>query len=167
MVLRPFAALLLATGACAVRAADVANSMSLIGPNALLTEGTEAMMAEQWRRGIDLLEQGVKLAVASVDQAAAFSNLCAGYVALRDYDRALENCDRALAIDPENWRTYNNRAGALLGKGRLDEALHDVDYGLALNPEGAMLLKMNSLVRAQLKSLYTPRRPAAEAASQS
>lgn len=145
--------------AASVRA-DEAMSSTVIGPNALLTEGTEAMVAERWRQGVELLEAGIKVASDPDQRAAAYSNLCAGYIALGDYDRALINCDAALKIDTNNWRTYNNRAGALLGKGRLDEALHDVEAGLALNPEGSVLHKMDSLVRTRLKNLYAPRRPA-------
>ncbi len=139
--------------------ADEAMSATVIGPNVLLTEGTAAMVGEHWRQGVELIEEGIKRVSDPDQRAAAYSNLCAGYIALGDYDRALINCDAALKIDTNNWRTYNNRAGALLGKGRLDEALHAVEAGLALNPEGAVLHKMDSLVRTRLKNLYAPRHP--------
>jgi tetratricopeptide (TPR) repeat protein len=162
-----FAALLFALTALGARAGDAGNSTTILGPSMLLTQGTEAMIAEQWQRGVELIERGLKETADVSERAAGYSNLCAGYIALRDYDRALANCDEALKLDTRNWRTYNNRAGALMGKGRLDEALHDVEYGLALNPEGQILLKMDSLVRARLKSLYEPVRPARDAATQS
>ena len=167
MAPRPLPALLFALAALGARAGDSGNSATVIGPSMLLTRGTEAMIAEQWQRGVELIEQGLKETFDATERAAAYSNLCAGYIALHDYDRALANCDEALKLDTNNWRTYNNRAGALMGKGRLDEALHDVEYGLALNPEGQTLLKMDSLVRARLKSLYEPRRPAHGATTQS
>ncbi|HZF16215.1 MAG TPA: tetratricopeptide repeat protein [Steroidobacteraceae bacterium] len=155
-----FLGLLATLVATAAVRADEVNSATVIGPNTLLTQGTEAMVFEHWQQGVELLEAGIKYATDPDQRAAAYSNLCAGYIALGDYDRALINCDAALKINSNNWRTYNNRAGALLGKGRLDEALNDVASGLALNPEGAILLKMDSLVRTRLKSLYAPRRPA-------
>jgi tetratricopeptide (TPR) repeat protein len=167
MALRLFAALLFALAALGAGADGSGGSSTIIGPSTLLTEGTEAMIAEQWQRGVELIERGLTQTADVTERAAALSNLCAGYIALRDYDRALVNCDAALKLDANNWRTYNNRAGALMGKGRLDEALHDVEYGLALNPEGRTLLKMDSLVRARLKSLYEPVRPARDAAKQS
>lgn len=167
MALRPFAALLFGLFSLGARAGDSGNSTTILGPSLLLTQGTEAMYAEHWRRGVELIERGLKETADPAHRAAAYSNLCAGYIALHDYDRALANCDEALKLDTNNWRTYNNRAGALMGKGRLDEALHDVAYGLALNPEGQTLLKMDSLVRAQLKHLYQPTPPAGGAATQS
>jgi len=167
MALRPLAALLFALAAPGARADDSGHNAMVIGPSMLLTQGTEAMYAAQWRRGVEFIERGLKETADVSERAAAYSNLCAGYIALHDYDRALANCDEALKLDTGNWRTYNNRAGALMGKGRLDEALHDVAYGLALNPEGQTLLKMDSLVRAQLKNLYEPARPARGAAAQS
>lgn len=151
-------ALLAALASAAAAAGEPAMSATVIGPNSLLTEGTDAMLAERWQRGIELLEEGLKSSSDASERAAALSNLCAGYVALGDYDRALESCDAALKLDAGNWRTYNNRAGALLGKGRLDEALHDVEAGLALDPIGVTLRKMETLVRTRLKNLYEPHR---------
>ena len=150
--------LLAALASAAAAAGEPAMSVTVIGPSNLLTEGTDAMLAERWQRGIELLEEGLKSSSDTSERAAALSNLCAGYVALGDYDRALESCDEALKLDSGNWRTYNNRAGALMGKGRLDEALHDVEAGLALNPIGVTLQKMETLVRARLKNLYEPHR---------
>lgn len=40
------------------------------------------------------------------------ANLCAGYVAIKKYERALENCDQSLAIVARNWRAWQNRAAA-------------------------------------------------------
>jgi tetratricopeptide (TPR) repeat protein len=150
--------LLAALASAAAAAGESAMSVTVIGPNNLLTEGTDAMLAARWQQGIELLEEGLKSSSDTSERAAALSNLCAGYVALGDYDRALESCDEALKLDAGNWRTYNNRAGALMGKGRLDEALHDVEAGLALNPIGVTLQKMETLVRARLQNLYAPHR---------
>jgi tetratricopeptide (TPR) repeat protein len=151
-------ALLVALASGAVAADEAAMSTTIIGPNSLLTEGTDALLAERWQKGVELLEEGLKSSGDTYERAAALSNLCAGYVALGDYDRALESCDESLKLDANNWKTYNNRAGALLGKGRLDEALHDVEAGLALDPMGNTLLKMEALVRTRLKHLYEPHR---------
>jgi tetratricopeptide (TPR) repeat protein len=139
-------------------AADDATSATVIGPNAAITEGVEAMLGRRWLRGIELTEQGLASLASPTDRAAAYSNLCAAYVALRDFDRALEECNAALKLDSGNWRTYNNRAGALVGKGRLDEALHDVEAGLALAPAAGTLRQTEAIVRDELKRLYTPRR---------
>jgi tetratricopeptide (TPR) repeat protein len=143
---------------CIAGAGDEGMSTTVIGPNPLLSEGTEAMLAARWQQGIELIERGLQTSSDAGQRAAAYSNLCAGYIALGDYDRALMNCDEALKLDANNWRTYNNRAGALLGKGRLDEALHDVEAGLALDPVAATLRKTETIVRSRLKSLYEPHR---------
>jgi tetratricopeptide (TPR) repeat protein len=139
-------------------AADEANSATVIGRSASISDGVEAMLAQHWLQGIQLTEQGLPSLSSASDRAAAFSNLCAAYVALRDFDRALTYCDEALQLDNGNWRTYNNRAGALIGKGRLDEALHDVESGLALDPVAPTLRKTETIVRDELKKLYGPRR---------
>jgi len=144
-------------------AADDPVSATVLGPNAAITEGVEAMLGRRWLRGIELTEQGLASLASPSDRAAAFSNLCAAYVALRDFDRALEECDQALKLDTGNWRTYNNRAGALIGKGRLDEALHDVEAGLALDPAAGTLRQTETIVRNELKRLYEPQHAPASA----
>jgi len=149
---------LAATWSGVAAADDEAMSATIIGSNPLLSEGTAALMAERWQHGIELIERGLTSTGDSGDRAAAYSNLCAGYVALRDYDRALMDCDAALELDAGNWRTYNNRAAALLGKDRLDEALHDVETGLALDPEAATLHTTERIVRNRLQRLYEPHR---------
>jgi tetratricopeptide (TPR) repeat protein len=146
-------------------AADEAMGSTIIGSDPLLSEGTAALLAERWQQGIELIERGLAGAGDAGERAAAYSNLCAGYVAIRDFDRALLDCDAALELDAGNWRTYNNRAAALVGKGRLDEALHAVETGLALDPQAATLRTTESIVRSRLKRLYEPdrKRPGAPA----
>ena len=163
-VLLPAVAFLtIAFGATFSRAADEAMSATVIGSNPFLTDGVEAMLAAHWQKGIELTERGLQMPLAATDKAAAYSNLCAAYVALGDYDRALMNCDESLKLDTGNWRAYNNRAGALLGKGRFDEALHDVQTGLALDPAATTLRKTETIVRDRLKRLYQPHRNPANA----
>jgi tetratricopeptide (TPR) repeat protein len=160
------AVLALAAAWSGVASADEeAMSATIIGSNPLLSEGTAALMVERWQQGIELIERGLASTADTGDRAAAYSNLCAAHVALRDYDRALMDCDAALKLDAANWRTYNNRAAALLGKDRLDEALHDVETGLALDPEAATLRTTEKIVRNRLQRLYEPHRRRSSAAT--
>jgi tetratricopeptide (TPR) repeat protein len=137
------------TALCSSAAAETpaTGSNTVIGPNVLLSDGAEALMKGQWERGIELTKMGLAFAVGQEDRAAAYANLCAGYGALKQYQRALENCDQSLAITQENWRAWQNRAAANLGLGKIEESLRDIQRGLQLNPDSDALQKTLAIAR--------------------
>ena len=126
-------------------------SYSGTGTYTLAADGAQALMNGDWERGVQLTEMGIGTAVSQQDRAAALANLCAGYAALKKYERALENCDRSIAIDEENWRAWQNRAAANLGLGRIEESLKDIQRGLRLNPESQDLQKTLAIARGYEK----------------
>ncbi len=121
-------------------------SLTVIGGNELLQQGAEALRLGDYQRGIDLTLEGLKRPNQQRDVAAALSNLCAGFIALRQFEVALKNCNEALAINDTNWRTWNNRAAAHLGRGMYDAALQDVESGLVHAPQSATLKKTRAIV---------------------
>jgi tetratricopeptide (TPR) repeat protein len=124
-----------------------AQSATVIGPlNPLLTDGTAALEAGHYEEGVRLTLAGLEQPNSAKDQAAAHSNICAGYVALKRFDEALEHCNRALELDSTNWRTYNNRAAVFVGMGKLDLAMTDVNAGLELAPDSETLHKSKQVV---------------------
>ena len=130
---------------------QAANSSTVIGPNVLLADGAQALLAGDWELGVQLTQMGLGTAVSQQDRPAAYANLCAGYTALKDYKRALENCDQSIAISEDNWRAWQNRAAANLGLGRIDESLKDIQRGLQLNPDSQDLQKTLAIARGYEK----------------
>lgn len=124
---------------------------TVIGPNAMLSDGASAMLNGQWERGIQLTQLGLSSTIAPEDRAAALANLCAGFTALKKFQRALENCDQSIAISDSNWRTWQNRAAANLGLGKIEESLRDVLRGLQLNPDSKDLQKTLAIARGHEK----------------
>jgi tetratricopeptide (TPR) repeat protein len=127
--------------------ASGANTNTVIGPNVMLSDGATALMNGQWERGIQLTQLGLSGAISPGDRAAAFANLCAGYAALKRFERALENCNQSLALNEQNWRAWQNRAATYLGLGKVDESMRDIQRGLQLNPDSQDLQKTLALVR--------------------
>lgn|GEM_PF-1189941 len=55
-----------------------------------------------------------------------------------EFDAAIADYDRALALEPDNALTYINRGVARSGKGDLDAAMADYDRAIALAPDNAL-----------------------------
>lgn len=137
----------------------VAQSTTVIGPpNQLLTDGTAALQAGRYAEGLRLTLAGLEWSNNPTDQAAAHSNICAGYAALKRWDDALTHCNRALELDRTNWRTYNNRAAALVGLKQFELAMTDVNAGLELAPNATILLKSREVVKEHHQAAQRDRR---------
>jgi tetratricopeptide (TPR) repeat protein len=52
-------------------------------------------------------------------------------------DKAIEDYDRAIALDPSYYEAYNNRGTAFLKAGLFDKAIADFDRTISINPEHA------------------------------
>lgn len=135
----------------AVAESQEARSNTVLGANVMLSDGATALQNGDWERGIQLTQMGLSTAVSQEDRAAAFANLCAGFAALKKYQRALENCDQSLAIFEGNWRAWQNRAAAHLGMGKIEDSLRDVQRGLQLNPDSEALQKTLAIARGYEK----------------
>jgi tetratricopeptide (TPR) repeat protein len=126
-------------------------SRTVLGHNAMLADGSLALMNRQWERGIDLTLMGLKEPVSNEDRAAGYANLCAAYIALKQYERAIENCDQSIAIANTNWRAWQNRAAANLQLGRIDDSMRDIERGLAINPDAPELQQTLAIAREREK----------------
>jgi tetratricopeptide (TPR) repeat protein len=137
------AAALAATGVVwAVDPPPANQSATVVGPtNPQLADGAMALDAGRVEEGIRLTLEGLKFPVESHDKAAGYSNLCAGYAMLKQWDEALQHCNTSLSLDANNWRTFNNRAAVYVGKGQYDRAMADLRAGLEIAPNSRTLLE--------------------------
>ena len=126
----------------------VNQSATIVGPsNPQLADGATALDAGRVEEGIRLTLEGLKIPAESHDKAAGYSNLCAGYAMLKQWDEALQHCNTALSIDPYNWRSFNNRAAVYVGKGQYDHAMTDLRAGLEIAPTSRTLLESLRIVQ--------------------
>lgn len=116
-------------------------SMTILGPgNPQLAAGATELERGNIQEGIRLTLEGLRVPSDNREKAAGHSNLCAGYALLKRWDEALKHCNAALAIDNANWRTFNNRAAVMVGKGDYDLAITDIRTGLEIAPNSSTLL---------------------------
>jgi tetratricopeptide (TPR) repeat protein len=128
-------------------AQHTSSSNTVIGANAMLSEGAAALLSGNWQRGLELTQIGLGQAVSQEDRAAGLANMCAGHAALRQFAKGLEYCNQSLAISDDNWRTWQNRAACYLGLGRIEESLRDLQRGLEINPDSDALQKTLAIAR--------------------
>lgn len=86
--------------------------------------------------------------VADPNNLYALVNFCALLDKRQDYDKAIEMCDRAIAVDPRSPDASLLLGDALLGKGRINEAMSQYKKGLEIAPESEMLKERLARVEA-------------------
>jgi tetratricopeptide (TPR) repeat protein len=136
------------------------SSTTVIGANELLSAGAEELQRGNFQQGVDLTLAGLERPNAPQDRAAGLANLCAGYVGLRQYELALAKCSESIELNSANWRTWNNRAAAYMGKGMVEAALSDVQTGLQLSPQSGTLKKTKQIVLERKRVREDQRRKA-------
>jgi tetratricopeptide (TPR) repeat protein len=85
-------------------------------------------------------DRGIRGCTAVIErkpQAAAYINRGAAYNNKGDYDRAIADFAKAIALDPKAAIAYYNRGNAYNGKGDYDRAIADYTKAIALDPQDA------------------------------
>ncbi len=116
------------------------SNTTVLGPsNPNLKYGADALLSGDTDEGIRLTLMGLEFARGARERQTAKSNLCAGYLMLREYDTALAYCNEVLAENDEHWRSYSNRALIYVKLGRFDDAERDLEKGEAIRPSSRTL----------------------------
>jgi len=140
--------LFLCSGLVSIQAAEPVHR-TIFGLDPALQDGAFALRMGNYEEGLSLTLAGLDSVVTRRNKVNALSNLCAGYVGIEEFVKALEYCDQALELNDRNWHAYNNRALALLGIGLVVAARDDLEKGFALNPDSATLAKVARMVNEQ------------------
>src|SRR5262245_36978066 len=115
--------------------AALAQTATILGnTNQQLADGSAALASGRYEEGIRLSLAGLEVPNNTADEAAAHSNICAGYAALKRWSKALPHCNRSIELDRGNWRTFNNRAAVFVGLKLYELAITDVNTGLTIAP---------------------------------
>ncbi len=116
------------------------SNTTVIGPsNPDLKYGADALLAGDVDEGVRLTLMGLEFARSARERQTAKSNLCAGYLMLREYDMALAYCNEVLGENDRHWRAYSNRALIYVKLGRFEDAERDLEKGEAISPSSRTL----------------------------
>ncbi len=113
----------------------------------LISLGAQALEAGKIKEGIELTQQGLARRPGARATAIGLANLCAGFALLKRWDEALTPCNRAISLDPLQWRPYNNRAAVFSARAQYDLAMADVERGLTLAPDSPELQRSLQAIR--------------------
>jgi len=132
-------------------------STSVIGGDTALAAGAQALQGGDYANGIALTLVGLEVETSRLKRASGFSNLCAGYTALRDFDAAVIACDAAVSLNDKSWRVFNNRALALAGLGRHHEARLDLRAATERAPDSPTVARTRSWIDARAPQVLIAR----------
>jgi tetratricopeptide (TPR) repeat protein len=85
-----------------------------------------------WKDGFTLWSEVIAIEPEKIP--LAYNNRGLALYSKGQLDRAIEDFDRAVILDPYSYKAYLNRGAAFVAKGRLDRAAADFDKAIALNP---------------------------------
>lgn len=88
-----------------------------------------------WQDSLTLWSHAIRIFPDS--DLPAYLNLCSAYLEAGDYKQALENCDKAIKIDPKDPNTYINRGLVYDSLGEYQLAIADYNKAIDLNPQDA------------------------------
>lgn len=138
----------LVAGAADEHTGGDAGARTVIGEkNPQLAEGARRLLAGDAEEGVRLTRLGMDVATSARERHAGFSNLCAGYLRLEQYDVALGYCNEAIDINPGSWRALSNRALAYIRLERYDEAQADLDRAEEIAPNAGTLARVRAMWR--------------------
>mmetsp|Transcript_15748 Transcript_15748/g.25114 ORF Transcript_15748/g.25114 Transcript_15748/m.25114 type:complete len:177 (+) Transcript_15748:40-570(+) len=108
--------------------------------------GNIAFKAQEWATAVGRYREGLRYATYAQHHGMTvqeetrkiapvlFSNCAAAYLKQDDAKMAVEACNQAIAIDPENMKAYFRRAQAQMALGNYDSAAEDALHMLEMDP---------------------------------
>jgi len=106
-------------------------SVGLAGVFLLLSYKT-ARQIQIWRSSINLWNYEIAEEPGKV--AFAYNNRGLALIEGEQYDKALADFNKAIAVDGTNYRAYNNRGVTFFGTGLTDKSLEDFNKAISINP---------------------------------
>lgn len=132
----------------AVSVAAGQQAKTVIGPtNPELHDGAQALLAGDATEGVRLTLEGLARAPTSRERLLGMTNLCAGYIMLKQLDTALDYCNRVIAEDDRRWQAFSNRALIFIMLRQYDEAAADLEKAEAISPNSRTVKVVRSMLR--------------------
>ena len=100
-----------------------------------LSAGSAAIDQRDWGAAIEQLTRAIDSgALPPKDLAVAYDGRCVAWIHKGQFDQAIDDCNKAVGLDPASSRTYADRGIAWTQKGDPDRAIDDLNHAIALDP---------------------------------
>jgi Flp pilus assembly protein TadD len=90
-------------------------------------------------------------------RARAHNGVCVSFIMEEAWADALEHCNAAIRIVPNNWRFYNNRGNIFLETGDVARALKEYERGLEMAPQSYVIKQNIELAEVRAAGLGNDR----------
>ena len=108
----------------------------------LFQEAKLAHEQGEYEDEIALWDDVIAMNISAIRIAPAIMNRGSAYSAKGDLDRALQDYNQAIELDPGNAGAYVNRGRALAGRGQFESAIEDYAKAISLNPNSGKLISI-------------------------
>lgn len=114
----------------------------------LKAKGNEALQKGDFTNAVKYYSQCIEL---DPKNHIMFSNRSAAYLALKDYDKSLQDAEETVNIKSDWAKGYLRKGQALFYLNRLEEAGSVTSKGLELEPNNAQLKKLFEEIENEIK----------------
>jgi tetratricopeptide (TPR) repeat protein len=109
--------------------------------NHWVVKGREALRQARLSDAAEIYERALLQDISRRSRRLVHGDLCAVYYYQRSYEAALEHCDIAIGLAPNQWVNYNTRANVLLETGQFEKAIETYDRAILLRPNSGVLMR--------------------------
>ena len=130
---------LLAVALCGALLFSGCGLLALMAPSSSGDEDFTAAMRKlqtgDYEEAIALCEQALEKGLQETPEDDAYNLMCSAYLDLDDYEKAIENGEKALALNDNNYICWTNLGIAYRMNGNYPRAIECYNNALAINPE--------------------------------
>lgn len=127
------------SGAVEISTHSLASSFKVLGNNAI--------HSKLYPRAVDLYTCGIAL---DEKNAVLYCNRAAAYTCLKNYEDAIDDCKRSLALNPSYTKAYSRLGLVYYEQGEYGSALTAFDKAMHLDPDNAAIKSNYEMARRRL-----------------
>lgn len=113
----------------------------VLNQNQTLKNARIALRKGKFKKAIRLYKIALKRDAGEQGNIIANTDLCVAHYLQSDLEIALEYCNTAIKLAPNQWISYNNRGNVLIANGSFDEAEASYKKALKLFPKSEIIQK--------------------------
>ena len=111
-----------------------------------IRSGATAFEKGQFAKSASFSNYALKQGLKKSRKTAAFSNLCAALGAQAEYETAMDACNKAIDLAPQNWRALSNRAVIYSLTGNEEKAREDMQAAILLASDEPKLAQNHEIL---------------------